>query len=93
MVVFTSKRREVLDVNIGMLGQNLSHVCTIQHYWNHIVGKDFPKLFRNVVLTEGILQREVELEILITSRFETDQISNNFTYFFHLVGCVDHVHA
>ena len=64
MAVFTSKRREVLDVDVGMLGHNLSHVCTIQHYWNHIVGQDFPKLFRYIIPAEGIFQRKVELELL-----------------------------
>ena len=61
----TFKRREVLDVNIGMWGRNISHVYSIQHYWNHIVGKDFPELFCDVVLAERILQWEIELNIIL----------------------------
>ena len=51
----TFKRREVLDVNVGMWGRNISHVHSIQHYWDDIVGKDFPELFCDVVLAERVL--------------------------------------
>ena len=44
-----------------MWGRNISHIYSIQHYWDDIVGKDFPELFCDVVLAERVLQGEVEL--------------------------------
>ena len=58
----TFQRREVLDVNVGMRGSNISHVYSIQHYRDHVVGKDFPELFCYVILAERILQGQVELQ-------------------------------
>ena len=57
----TLKRREVLEVYVGMVGRHGGHVDTIQHDGNDIVGQNLPELFRDVVPAERILQGEVEL--------------------------------
>ena len=52
----TFKRWEVLDVDIGVRGRKASHVDSIQHYWDHIVGQNFPEFLGDIILTERILQ-------------------------------------
>ena len=44
-----------------MWGCYISHVDTIQDYWDHMVGQDFVELLSDVVLAQGVLKGEVEL--------------------------------
>ena len=57
----TFKGYEVLDINVRVRGSYISHVDTIQHHWDHMVGQDLVELLSDVVLAQGVLQGEVEL--------------------------------
>ena len=57
----TLKWREVLDIDVGVVGSQGWHVHTIQHYGYHIVGENLPEFLSDVIIAESVLQGEVEL--------------------------------
>ena len=55
ILCITFERGKILDVDVGMWGRNISHVYTIEQYWDHVVGKDLEILLCYIIFAEGIL--------------------------------------
>ena len=56
---------EVQSVDVGVGGSDLSVVCPAVGHWQHLVLQHVEELLRDVVNTQGVLEGEVELVVLL----------------------------
>ena len=60
-IILTFYVFEVFQVNVGVWGSKFCHIHTVDNNWNDIVVQHLEKLLSDIVSTEGVLERQVEL--------------------------------